>query len=328
MAADGLAVEHQRRDRFAERPGEFAVGGGLALVDLRAFGMKREHRGAVRRGDRRRRLRPRRRPQAQAPPRQGEQHAGTGARHAGASPGCYAMAFRGSRPTLSRKPVVVSHFWSGPTSSARSLVMKPDSTVSIVTFSSVAANFASSALSSSLARWASPRRPGKDRGDRIGRGLAALLMLAIVPRHRAVRGLGLDDLAVRRGQHRGHQSERAVALRHRVGLHVAVVVLARPDIAARPFERRRHHVVDQPVLVGEFLLREFVLEFVVEDFLENVLEAAVIDFDDGVLGREIERIAAVERVVHRGAGEVADRCVEIVHRHGDARARETGTPRA
>ena len=37
---------------------------------------------------------------------------------------------------------------------------------------------------------------------------------------------------------------------------------------------------------------------------------------------EIERIAAVEREVHRGAGEVADRIVEVVHRHGDAAARE------
>ena len=35
--------------------------------------------------------------------------------------------------------------------------MEPDSTVSTVTFSNVAENFASSALLSSLARWASPR---------------------------------------------------------------------------------------------------------------------------------------------------------------------------
>ena len=40
MAADGLAVEEQGRDRLAERPGELAVGAGLALVDLRAFGVQ------------------------------------------------------------------------------------------------------------------------------------------------------------------------------------------------------------------------------------------------------------------------------------------------
>ena len=120
-------------------------------------------------------------------------------------------------------------------------------------------------------------RPGEDRGDRVGRGLLALLVLAIVARHGAVRGFRLHGLAVRRHQHRGHQAERAEALRHDVGLHVAIVVLAGPDIAARPFQRGRHHVVDQAVLVGELLLVELGLELLVEHLLEQVLEAAVID---------------------------------------------------
>ena len=46
--------------------------------------------------------------------------------------------------------------------------------------------------------------PGEDRGDWVGRGLLALLVLAIVPRHRAVGGLGLDRAAVRGEQDRGH----------------------------------------------------------------------------------------------------------------------------
>ena len=54
--------------------------------------------------------------------------------------------------TLSMKPSVDSHFCSGPTSSARSLVMKPASTVLTQTFSKVEAKRANSALSSSLAR--------------------------------------------------------------------------------------------------------------------------------------------------------------------------------
>src|SRR5262249_26888620 len=74
-----------------------------------------------------------------------------------------------------------------------------------------------------------PARPGIDRGDRIGGRLLALLVLAIMPRHRAVGRLGLHHLAVWRHQHRRHQPERAVALRDGVGLHVAVVILASPD---------------------------------------------------------------------------------------------------
>lgn len=67
----------------------------------------------------------------------------------------YIAALRFSS-TFSRKPSVVSHFWSGPTSSARSLVMKPLSTVSTTTFSSVVAKFISCVLSSSFARCFNP----------------------------------------------------------------------------------------------------------------------------------------------------------------------------
>jgi CRP-like cAMP-binding protein len=71
------------------------------------------------------------------------------------------IAFFRLASTLSRKPVVESHFWSAPTSSARSLVIEPASTVSTQTLSRVVANFASAALLSSLARWARPRVQAK-----------------------------------------------------------------------------------------------------------------------------------------------------------------------
>ena len=161
-------------------------------------------------------------------------------------------------------------------------------------------------------------RPSEDRGDRVGRGFLALLVFAIVARHCAVRGFGFHHLAVRRQQHRGHQTERAVALRHGVGLHVAVVVLTGPDIAARPLQRRRDHVVDQAMFVGEVLGFEVLLEFGVVDFLEDVLEAAVVDLEDGVLGRQVHRIAARQAVVHRSACKVADGIVQVVHAHRDA----------
>ena len=67
-------------------------------------------------------------------------------------------------------------------------------------------------------------RPGKDAGDRVRAGRVALLVLAVVARHRAVRGLGLERLAIGRDQYRGHQPQGAEALGHDVGLHVAVVV--------------------------------------------------------------------------------------------------------
>ena len=77
-----------------------------------------------------------------------------------------------------------------------------------------------------------PARPRKDRRDRVRRRLAALLVLAVVPRDRAVRGLALDGEAVGRDELRGHHSEGAEALREDVRLYVPVVILRCPDEAA------------------------------------------------------------------------------------------------
>ena len=89
---------------------------------------------------------------------------------------------------------------------ARSFVIWPDSTVSTQTSSSVLANAVTSGVPSSLPRWARPPGPGEDRRDRVGRGLLAPLVLAVVAGDGAVGGLGLDGLAVGRHQHPRHQA--------------------------------------------------------------------------------------------------------------------------
>ena len=76
-------------------------------------------------------------------------------------------------------------------------------------------------------------------------------MLAIMAGHSAVRGFGFQRFAIRRHQHRSHQPQRTKALRHRVRLNVTVVILAGPHKGAVPFQRRRHHIVDQLVLIDD-----------------------------------------------------------------------------
>ena len=167
-----------------------------------------------------------------------------------------------------------------------------------------------------------PAGPGEDRGNRVCRGRLALLVLAVVPGHRTVGRLGLDRLSVRRHQHARHQPERAEALRDDVALDVAVVVLARPDVATFPLQGRGDHVVDETVLVRQPLGRKVGLELGVKHLLEDVLEAAVVGLEDGVLRREIHREAARQAVTETRPGEVADRIVEVVHRHRHARRRK------
>ena len=73
------------------------------------------------------------------------------------------------------------------------------------------------------------------------------------------------------------------------------------------------------MLVRQPLGRKVGLELGVKHLLEDVLEAAVVSFEDGVLRREIHREVPRQAVTETRPGEVADRIVEVVHRHRHAR---------
>ncbi len=161
--------------------------------------------------------------------------------------------------------------------------------------------------------------PSENAGDRVGAGRFAFLMLAIMACDGAVSRFCLDGFAIRRHQNRSHQAKRAEALSNRVGLNIAVIVLTSPDEFAVPFECGGYHVIDQAVLVSDACLGEFLFEFGFEHFFEEIFEAAIIGFHDGVFGGEVNWPLAVQTVIHRCAGKIADRIVEVVHRHRDAR---------
>lgn len=66
--------------------------------------------------------------------------------------------------------------------------------------------------------------PCVDGGDWVGRGLVALLVLAVVASDGTVGSLGLECLAIRGDEDGGHETERAETLSDDVGLDVTVVV--------------------------------------------------------------------------------------------------------
>src|SRR5262249_2510280 len=116
----------------------------------------------------------------------------------------------------------------------------------------------------------------------------------------------------------------AESLRHNVGLHVTVVVLAGPDDATVALDDLGHHVIDEPVLIGEASGIEIGLELRLEYFSEDVLEPAIVGLEDGVFGRQVQREATVKRVRDRGPRVVPDRVVKVVHAHRDPAAGELG----
>jgi len=165
-------------------------------------------------------------------------------------------------------------------------------------------------------------RPGEDRGNGVGRGGLTLLVLAEVASDSAVGSLRLDGLAVRADEDRGHETEGTVTLSDAVGLDITIVVLASPDEAAVALDHVGDHVVDETVLVDDAGGLVLVLELLVVDLLEDVLEAAVVDLEDGVLGGE-EEVALLGETHKKGAaGKVRDGGISVEHGKSNTRALE------
>src|SRR6185312_15958971 len=74
------------------------------------------------------------------------------------------------------------------------------------------------------------------------------------------------------------------------------------------------------MLVSEARRVELALELAVEDLLEQILEAAVVNLQNGVLRRQIHRVAAVEGIGEAGAREARDGRIEIEHAQRHARS--------
>ena len=129
---------------------------------------------------------------------------------------------------------------------------------------------------------------------------------------RSMGGLGFDGLAIGSHENRRHESQRPESLCHSVGLHITVIVLAGPHVTAMPLERAGHHIVDQPVLVGESLLLITLLVFCFEHLGENVFELAVVGLENRVLRGEVHGVVPQESIVEACACEAANRFIEIV----------------
>ena len=70
--------------------------------------------------------------------------------------------------------------------------------------------------------------PCKNGSNGICRCLFSLLVLAVMPCYRAVRGFGFHCFSVGRNEYRRHHAERSKSLRHSIRLHITIVILARP----------------------------------------------------------------------------------------------------
>ncbi len=76
------------------------------------------------------------------------------------------------------------------------------------------------------------------------------------------------------------------------------------------------------MLVGDARLAEVGLVVLLEDLIEDVLEASVVLLQDGVLGTQVQRPLLLQREVETAMREALDALVRVVHAHGHTIALE------
>lgn len=76
-------------------------------------------------------------------------------------------------------------------------------------------------------------------------------------------------------------------------MNISVVVLASPNEAPVGFNGISDHVVDESVLVPHSVGLEVLLVVRIVNFLENVLESAIVLLHDGVLGAHVKRVVSL-----------------------------------
>ena len=140
-------------------------------------------------------------------------------------------------------------------------------------------------------------------------------MLAVVAGYGTVGGFGFHGQTIRSDQGGCHQAQRTKTLGDGVGLDISVVVLAGPDKFPVPFEGRSHHVINQAVFIDGALGVHALFEFRLVDFFENVLETAVVLFENGVFGGQVQGPTFEQSLVKTGSGKASYGFFGIVHGH-------------
>ena len=109
-----------------------------------------------------------------------------------------------------------------------------------------------------------------------------------------------------------------VTLGEAVALNIAVVVFASPHISSFRFDHICHHIVDQSVLIPNLLGLELCLVAFFVDALEGVLEPAVINLENRVLGCEIQGVFSGKCELETAVSKLFDAFISVVHCETDS----------
>jgi hypothetical protein len=111
------------------------------------------------------------------------------------------------------------------------------------------------------------------------------------------------------------KNKQTSTLSKAVALHITIIILASPHVSTFRFDHIGNHIVNESMLIPEFLFFELFLVGFFVDSLEGILESAVVFFHDGIFGSQIERVLSLEGEFEATVGESFDTFVSVVHSH-------------
>ena len=152
-----------------------------------------------------------------------------------------------------------------------------------------------------LAALAQSTTPGKDRSHGVSGCLLAFEVLVVVACHGTVGSLELE-FSIGRNENRGHHGQRSESGGDHIGHHVAIIVLAGPDIAALTPYHAGYRVIDECVEILKTKTFEVALVGLIH-FVEYFPETGVVLLRYGVFGREPEILSGVYGKLEAAVGE-------------------------
>ena len=103
-----------------------------------------------------------------------------------------------------------------------------------------------------------------------------------------------------------------------VRLNVTIIVFASPDKATIRLNHVGNHIIDQTMLIPDFLFFEFFHVIFLVNSLKSVLKSSVIFFQDCVLGCHVEGVFPLKGKFEATMGKFLDAFICVVHSQSDS----------
>ena len=98
-------------------------------------------------------------------------------------------------------------------------------------------------------------------------------------------------------------------------MNISIIVFAGPNVTSIRLDHVCDHIVNQSVLVPQFLGFKLLLVLFLINFLESVLESSVVLLQNGVFGGQVERVFSLESKLEATVSESFNTLISVVHSH-------------